>query len=172
MDVNVLREQLDINQEWSRALMLRAREASYDSRQLRSRPRRDGCDQPPAPCTARSARRRAPGLPAPAAGTGRRAMAAVASAEAAADELRRENAQLREALVGRPLVDQARGVLMAVAACGADDALKILVGTSQHANVKLRRVAELVVASAAEGDPPEPVATHLRQELARHAAGR
>lgn len=54
---------------------------------------------------------------------------------------------MRQALVGRSVVDQARGVLMAVVVCGPEEALRVLVEVSQHTNIKLRLVAGMVVDS-------------------------
>lgn len=49
--------------------------------------------------------------------------------------------QLERALVSRAVIDQAKGVLMAVHKCTADEAFSMLVERSQHENVKLRDVA-------------------------------
>ncbi|WP_229870401.1 ANTAR domain-containing protein [Streptomyces longisporoflavus] len=87
--------------------------------------------------------------------------------EAEVEELRRENAQLRQVLTGRPVVDQARGILMAVGACGPERAWEVLVSASQRTNIKLRRVAELVVAGTTGGQVPRPVAAQLRRSLER-----
>ncbi len=55
--------------------------------------------------------------------------------------------QLQQALISRAVIDQAKGVLMAQHRCGPDEAFALLTGMSQQANVKLREVAERVVAS-------------------------
>lgn len=49
--------------------------------------------------------------------------------------------QLETALVSRAVIDQAKGALMAVHGCSADEAFQMLVERSQHDNVKLRDVA-------------------------------
>lgn len=49
--------------------------------------------------------------------------------------------QLEQALVSRAVIDQAKGVLMAVHSCTAEEAFRLLVDRSQHENVKLRDVA-------------------------------
>ncbi|MFG2794889.1 ANTAR domain-containing protein [Streptomyces sp. NPDC048419] len=67
-------------------------------------------------------------------------------------ELLRENEQLRRAMESRPVIDMARGVLMVGCACRPEEAWEILATVSQHANVKLRHVAEAVTA-AATGNP-------------------
>ncbi|WP_326806015.1 ANTAR domain-containing protein [Streptomyces sp. NBC_01788] len=70
-------------------------------------------------------------------------------APAAAEALRRENEQLRHAVESRPVIDMARGVLIAGFGCRPEEAWEILVAVSQHANVKLRTVADAVAAAAA-----------------------
>ncbi|KOT86784.1 hypothetical protein ADK86_38080 [Streptomyces sp. NRRL F-5755] len=86
--------------------------------------------------------------------------------------MRAENAWLRRALAGRPVIDQARGILMATAECTAEQAWYILRQTSQHANRKVREVAGEVVADATGTVPPGPVRTHLREAVRRHRAAR
>ncbi|MGW3493634.1 ANTAR domain-containing protein [Streptomyces sp. NPDC001020] len=72
-----------------------------------------------------------------------------------------ELVQLRRAMQTRPVIDLARGVLMASFTLSAQDAWSVLVTVSQRTNIKLHRVAQDVV-EAVEGDaPPEPI----RQEL-------
>ena len=44
-----------------------------------------------------------------------------------------------------PVIEQAKGIVMAQFRCGPDEAFEILCGMSQHANVKLRIVAERMV---------------------------
>ncbi|MFH8484999.1 ANTAR domain-containing protein [Streptomyces longisporoflavus] len=132
--------------------MRRSRQASNDSYLLRlegGHRRRTG--QRFSPCPAVPPRAPAPTPP----------------PEAEVEKLRRENAQLHEALTSRPVVDQARGILMAVGACGPERAWEALVTTSQRTNIKLRRVAEMVVASTTEGQVPQPVAAQLRRSLER-----
>lgn len=49
---------------------------------------------------------------------------------------------LEQALLSRAVIDQAKGVLMAVHSCTAEEAFKMLVEQSQRDNVKLRDVAK------------------------------
>ena len=44
-----------------------------------------------------------------------------------------------------PVIEQAKGIIMAQYRCGPDEAFEILRGMSQHANVKLRVLAERMV---------------------------
>lgn len=85
--------------------------------------------------------------------------------------LRVENEQLRRAIVSRPVIDQARGILMAAHACSAEQAWDILREASQRSNTKLRDVAEALIAStAADGPvPPEGLRAALGAAVARHA---
>ncbi|MDT0612078.1 ANTAR domain-containing protein [Streptomyces lancefieldiae] len=83
--------------------------------------------------------------------------------------LQEEVEQLRHALASRPVIDQARGVLMALHACTPDEAWHILREASQLSNTKLRAVAAAVT-SGAENDgpaPPPEVRAALRTALAR-----
>ncbi|WP_329273151.1 ANTAR domain-containing protein [Streptomyces sp. NBC_01451] len=91
-----------------------------------------------------------------------------------AEQVRRlqaEVAQLQQAIESRPVIDQARGILMAVEACTADQAWNALRDASQHTNTKLRDVAEALVAASTGGPPPaQPVRTALRDAVRRQHA--
>ncbi len=58
--------------------------------------------------------------------------------------------QLRDALTSRAVIDQAKGVLMALQHVDADAAFELLVGQSQRDNVKLRDLAARVVAAVVD----------------------
>ncbi|WP_410671572.1 ANTAR domain-containing protein [Amycolatopsis sp. cmx-4-68] len=64
-----------------------------------------------------------------------------------------ENEQLREALCSRPVIDQAKGMVMLVRGWPAARAFAALVTVSQHCNVKLRDVATVVVAAGSHAEP-------------------
>ncbi|GAA5203908.1 ANTAR domain-containing protein [Streptomyces thinghirensis] len=83
--------------------------------------------------------------------------------------LQEEVDQLRQAIASRPVIDQARGVLMALHACTSEEAWHILREASQLSNTKLRTVAAAVTASAESDGPPPPaeVRTALRTALGR-----
>ena len=53
---------------------------------------------------------------------------------------------LRQALTSRAVIDQAKGILMAVHRVPADDAFALLVERSQRDNVKVREIAEQFIA--------------------------
>lgn len=57
------------------------------------------------------------------------------------------SAQLQAALTSRAVIDQAIGVVMGQNRCGADEAFAVLRTASQNRNVKLRAVAEEIVAA-------------------------
>ncbi|AZM50259.1 hypothetical protein DMB38_34770 [Streptomyces sp. WAC 06738] len=82
-------------------------------------------------------------------------------------ELSEENAQLKQAIRTRPVVDQARGVLMAVLDGDADDAWQVLRQTSQHANVPLRDVASWVVSSTGGTPMCDDLRVPMRQAIER-----
>ncbi|MDN3020402.1 ANTAR domain-containing protein [Streptomyces sp. S.PB5] len=81
--------------------------------------------------------------------------------------LRAEVEQLRQAIISRPVIDQARGILMAAHACTSEEAWFILRKTSQLSNTKLRTVAAALTAGTGAGGPlpPEEVRTALRTAI-------
>jgi anti-anti-sigma regulatory factor len=87
--------------------------------------------------------------------------------------LQEEVEQLRQAIASRPVIDQARGILMATHGCTSDEAWHILRETSQLSNTKLRDVAAAVTASAeADGPPPSAeLRTALQRAVARRRRG-
>ncbi|MEI5098478.1 ANTAR domain-containing protein [Streptomyces sp. PmtG] len=80
-------------------------------------------------------------------------------------KLRAENDQLARALSSRAVIDQARGMLMALAPCSSERAWGLLVDVSQHCNVKLRDVAAALVATTREEELPEQMRRELRRAL-------
>lgn len=112
--------------------------------------------------------------PAPAAAPAVRTVSAVALERAEClHVLQEEVEQLRQAIASRPVIDQARGILMATHGCASDEAWHILRETSQLSNTKLRDVAAAVTASA-EADGPAPPAelrTALQRAVARRRRG-
>ncbi|TQJ54501.1 ANTAR domain-containing protein [Streptomyces sp. SLBN-115] len=87
--------------------------------------------------------------------------------------LRAENDQLRRALAGRAVIDQARGMMMVLTPCTRETARELLVDISRQCNTKLPAVAAAVVA-AWEGKPlSERMQLALRRALRRlHAEDR
>ncbi|RPF37359.1 ANTAR domain-containing protein [Streptomyces sp. TLI_185] len=82
-------------------------------------------------------------------------------------ELRATNEQLSRALASRAVIDQARGMVMALAPCSSERAWDLLVDVSQHCNIKLRDVAAALVATTTDETLPEPMQRELRRALRR-----
>ncbi|NEA67572.1 anti-sigma factor antagonist [Streptomyces sp. SID12488] len=82
-------------------------------------------------------------------------------------DLRIEVVQLRRAMQTRPVIDLARGVLMASFGLSAEDAWSVLVAVSQNTNTKLHKVAGTLI-DAITGDAlPEA----FRLQIAETVAG-
>ncbi|MGW5865025.1 ANTAR domain-containing protein [Streptomyces sp. NPDC055239] len=78
-----------------------------------------------------------------------------------------ELCQLRRAMQTRPVIDMARGVLMASFGLSAEDAWDVLVSVSQNTNTKLHLVADELVSAAAGGEIPKPYRRQLAATVAR-----
>ena len=65
-------------------------------------------------------------------------------------------ARLQARLDSMPVIEQAKGVLMAQQRCGPDEAFDLLRRASQHANVKVSVLAARIVEQVAI--PPNPTA--------------
>ncbi|MEU8678320.1 ANTAR domain-containing protein [Streptomyces sp. NPDC048560] len=76
------------------------------------------------------------------------------------ESLRSEVEGLRLALASRPVIDTARGILMALGSCTGEQAWQMLVHASQNSNVKLRDLAHQLVASY-HGVPLPPATRHV-----------
>ncbi|MFF9814899.1 ANTAR domain-containing protein [Streptomyces sp. NPDC014006] len=86
-------------------------------------------------------------------------------------ELEETVAQLRQAVTSHAVIDQAIGVVVAVGRVPPAEAWDALRETSMCTNVKLRRVAQLVVAWARTGVLPADVRAHLTARLGRRGPG-
>ena len=62
-------------------------------------------------------------------------------------EAQKDIDNLHAALTSQPVIEQAKGILMAHHCCGPDQAFRLLVEASQRENRKLREIAAAVVAS-------------------------
>ncbi|MEU3737958.1 ANTAR domain-containing protein [Streptomyces sp. NPDC032198] len=132
-----------------RVLSTRLAGSCEATRAMHSRPP-DGPDRPPPPIT--------PAV------TGDLVTVSDANSE---QDPRVELVQLRRAMETRPVIDMARGVLMASFGLSADDAWSVLVSLSQNTNTKLHLVAEEVVGSVTGGKIPKS----FRKQLATTIAG-
>lgn len=74
-----------------------------------------------------------------------------------AEELRVEVGQLKRAMLTRPVIDLARGVLMASFGLSREDSWSVLVDVSQRSNTKLHQLAEELVDSVNGAPLPEDV---------------
>ncbi|MFI7704682.1 ANTAR domain-containing response regulator [Nonomuraea sp. NPDC049480] len=61
------------------------------------------------------------------------------------EEVRTDAAQLQEALAGRSVIDQAKGIIMQTSGCSAEAAFEELRRISQHHQVKVADLARLLV---------------------------
>jgi hypothetical protein len=85
--------------------------------------------------------------------------------------LRAENDQLRRALAGRAVIDQARGMVMVLTPSSRGTARNLLVDISRQCDTKLPEVAAALVA-AWEGKPlPEQMQRALRRAVRRFQMG-
>lgn len=85
--------------------------------------------------------------------------------------LRTEVNDLHIAMESHPSIDQARGMLMLLGPCTAEEAWEVLVEVSQRSNTKLRAVAEELIATT-EGEPLiSPVREALAESLRRRSTG-
>lgn len=79
-------------------------------------------------------------------------------------------AQLENALRSRPVIEQAKGMLMLVHRCDEDRAFRVLIAVSQSSNRKLREIAsELVQALPTDRPLPPDIAEAFDAELRRTA---
>ncbi|MES4890403.1 ANTAR domain-containing protein [Streptomyces sp. NPDC096012] len=86
-----------------------------------------------------------------------------------ADRLRAENAQLQQAISSHAAVDQAIGVLVALARISPDDGFCILREVSQHLNIKLSALATEIIRHARGAGLPPRLVGELHAALSHHA---
>ncbi|MGW2516439.1 ANTAR domain-containing protein [Streptomyces sp. NPDC001617] len=82
-------------------------------------------------------------------------------------ELRTEVAQLRRAMQTRPVIDVARGILMATFGLSPETAWAVLVTASQNTNTKLHQLAQDLVGTVDGGPLPEAVRQQVAAAVAR-----
>ncbi|MFJ5774162.1 ANTAR domain-containing protein [Streptomyces sp. NPDC093094] len=83
-------------------------------------------------------------------------------------ELQDEVQQLKEAVTSHAVVDQAIGMMVALGRVTPEEGWLVLREVSQHTNVKLRRVAELILLWGRAGDIAPEIRTELEAALDRH----
>ncbi|MFF3336663.1 ANTAR domain-containing protein [Streptomyces sp. NPDC002888] len=82
--------------------------------------------------------------------------------------LQEEVEQLKEAMVSHAVVDQAIGMIVALGRVTPDDGWVVLREVSQHTNIKLRNVAELILIWGRSGEMPPEIRAELEDALDRH----
>ncbi|MEU1180026.1 ANTAR domain-containing protein [Streptomyces sp. NPDC005820] len=83
-------------------------------------------------------------------------------------QLQQEVDQLKEAVASHAVVDQAIGVIVALGRVSPDEGWVILREVSQHTNIKLRNVSELILIWGRSGEMPERIRAELEVLLDQH----
>ncbi|MFD5266523.1 ANTAR domain-containing protein [Streptomyces sp. NPDC058335] len=84
-------------------------------------------------------------------------------------ELQQEVGQLKDAVASHAVVDQAIGVVVALGRMTPDEGWTVLREVSQHTNIKLRNVAELILFWGRSGRIPEEIRAELEDAVDRHS---
>ncbi|MBG0857575.1 ANTAR domain-containing protein [Streptomyces spinoverrucosus] len=79
-----------------------------------------------------------------------------------------EVAQLKEAVSSHAVVDQAIGMMVALGRVTPDEGWAVLKEVSQHTNIKLRTIAELVLIWGRDGRMPPEIRAELEDALDRY----
>ncbi|MET8563483.1 MULTISPECIES: ANTAR domain-containing protein [Streptomyces] len=82
--------------------------------------------------------------------------------------LQAEVDQLKEAMTSHAVIDQAIGMVVALGRVTPDQGWQVLKEVSQHTNIKLRNIAELILIWGRRGDIPADVRAELEDALDRY----
>ncbi|MER6286974.1 ANTAR domain-containing protein [Streptomyces sviceus] len=82
--------------------------------------------------------------------------------------LQEEIGQLKEAVASHAVVDQAIGMVVALGRITPDEGWEVLKEVSQHTNIKLRYVAELILLWGRSGEIPPEIRIELEEALDRY----
>ncbi|MEV5440712.1 ANTAR domain-containing protein [Streptomyces sp. NPDC052682] len=82
-------------------------------------------------------------------------------------QLQEEVQQLKEAVVSHAVVDQAIGMIVALGRVSPDEGWAVLRQISQHTNVKLRNVAEMILIWGRTGAMAPEIRAELEDALDR-----
>ncbi|MEW2511479.1 ANTAR domain-containing protein [Streptomyces sp. NPDC046870] len=82
--------------------------------------------------------------------------------------LQAEVDQLKEAMTSHAVIDQAIGMVVALGRVTPDQGWQVLKEVSQHTNIKLRNVAELILIWGRRGDIPARIRAELEDALDRY----
>ncbi|MGW4598230.1 ANTAR domain-containing protein [Streptomyces sp. NPDC004457] len=85
--------------------------------------------------------------------------------------LQEENRQLQRAVTSHAVIDQAIGAVVVLGRMAPEEAWRALRDVSQRTNVKLRTVAEHILAYAQGGTLPDPERTELAKAIVRYRRG-
>jgi hypothetical protein len=83
-------------------------------------------------------------------------------------ELQEEIEQLKEAVTSHAVVDQAIGMMVALGRVTPDQGWNVLREVSQHTNIKLRNIAEMIITWGQQGDLPPDVHAILEDTLDKY----
>ncbi|MHA5047869.1 ANTAR domain-containing protein [Streptomyces sp. SD15] len=83
-------------------------------------------------------------------------------------ELREEVDQLKQAVTSHATVDQAIGMMVALGRVTPDQGWAVLREVSQHANIKLRTIAEMILVWGRKGGLPPDVRAVLEDTLDKY----
>ncbi|MFE5036132.1 ANTAR domain-containing protein [Streptomyces sp. NPDC056683] len=76
--------------------------------------------------------------------------------------------QLKEAVASHAVVDQAIGMVVAIGRVTPDEGWEVLKEVSQHTNIKLRNVADLILVWGRTGDMPTEIRVQLAEAIERY----
>jgi hypothetical protein len=83
-------------------------------------------------------------------------------------QLQEQVRQLKEAVVSHAVVDQAIGMIVVLGRVTPDQGWIVLKEVSQHTNIKLRNVAEMILIWGRTGVMPAEIRAALEDALDRH----
>jgi hypothetical protein len=83
-------------------------------------------------------------------------------------ELQEQVDQLKEAVASHAVVDQAIGMVVALGRVSPDQGWEVLRDVSQHTNIKLRNVSDLILIWGRTGEMPPEIRAQLEEALDRH----
>ncbi|MCZ9353503.1 ANTAR domain-containing protein [Streptomyces mutabilis] len=83
-------------------------------------------------------------------------------------QLQEQVRQLKEAVVSHAVVDQAIGMIVVLGRVTPDQGWIVLKEVSQHTNIKLRNVAEMILIWGRTGVMPTEIRAALEDALDRH----
>lgn len=83
-------------------------------------------------------------------------------------QLQEQVRQLKEAVVSHAVVDQAIGMIVVLGRMTPDQGWIVLKEVSQHANIKLRNVAEMILIWGRTGVMPPEIRATLEASVDRH----